>query len=152
MVNNPPPAEPGNATPSFLVTDNQGDQRGILSANDTTDDTTPTFSGSGQAGATIQIKDSNGDTIASTQVGSDGRWSVDLPAKRGRTYWSVVQIVGSTITDAGSITLTIDNSQASVQVATTAGDNIINASEQAAGFTLSGTSSHLAQEQNSSLR
>ncbi|MCV4726230.1 Ig-like domain-containing protein, partial [Escherichia coli] len=78
-VNNPPPAEPGNATPSFLVTDNQGDQRGILSANDTTDDTTPTFSGSGQAGATIQIKDSNGDTIASTQVGSDGRWSVDLP-------------------------------------------------------------------------
>ncbi|WP_250692388.1 Ig-like domain-containing protein, partial [Escherichia coli] len=56
-----------------------------------------------------------------------------------------VQIVGSTITDAGSITLTIDNSQASVQVATTAGDNIINASEQAAGFTLSGTSSHLAQ-------
>ncbi|HBA8348978.1 TPA: Ig-like domain-containing protein [Escherichia coli] len=32
-----------------------------------------------------------------------------------------------------------------MQVATTAGDNIINASEQAAGFTLSGTSSHLAQ-------
>ncbi|MCL5215622.1 Ig-like domain-containing protein, partial [Escherichia coli] len=123
-----------------------GDQRGILSANDTTDDTTPTFSGSGQAGATIQIKDSNGDTIASTQVGSDGRWSVDLPTQSaGEHTWSVVQIVGSTITDAGSITLTIDNSQASVQVATTAGDNIINASEQAAGFTLSGTSSHLAQ-------
>ncbi|HAL9889232.1 TPA: Ig-like domain-containing protein, partial [Escherichia coli] len=120
--------------------------RGILSANDTTDDTTPTFSGSGQAGATIQIKDSNGDTIASTQVGSDGRWSVDLPTQSaGEHTWSVVQIVGSTITDAGSITLTIDNSQASVQVATTAGDNIINASEQAAGFTLSGTSSHLAQ-------
>lgn len=153
VVNNPPPAEPGNATPSFLVTDNQGDQRGILSANDTTDDTTPTFSGSGQAGATIQIKDSNGDTIASTQVGSDGRWSVDLPTQSaGEHTWSVVQIVGSTITDAGSITLTIDNSQASVQVATTAGDNIINASEQAAGFTLSGTSSHLAQGQNSPLR
>ncbi|EMX4614039.1 Ig-like domain-containing protein [Escherichia coli] len=146
VVNNPPPAEPGNATPSFLVTDNQGDQRGILSANDITDDTTPTFSGSGQAGATIQIKDSNGDTIASTQVGSDGRWSVDLPTQSaGEHTWSVVQIVGSTITNAGSITLTIDNSQAAVQLATTAGDNIINASEQAAGFTLSGTSSHLAQ-------
>ncbi|MEF4326083.1 Ig-like domain-containing protein [Escherichia coli] len=128
VINNPtPPAEPGNATPSFLVTDNQGDQRGILSANDITDDTTPTFSGSGQAGATIQIKDSNGDTIASTQVGSDGRWSVDLPTQSaGEHTWSVVQIVGSTITNAGSITLTIDNSQA-------------------AGFTLSGTSSHLAQ-------
>ncbi|MBB2274076.1 Ig-like domain-containing protein [Escherichia sp. 94.0001] len=146
VVNNPPPAEPGNATPSFLVTDNQGDQRGILSANDITDDTTPTFSGSGQAGATIQIKDSNGDTIASTQVGSDGRWSVDLPTQSaGEHTWSVVQIVGSTITNAGSITLTIDNSQAAVQLVTTAGDNIINASEQAAGFTLSGTSSHLAQ-------
>ncbi|HBK9516469.1 BapA-related adhesin SiiEA [Escherichia coli] len=147
VINNPtPPAEPGNATPSFLVTDNQGDQRGILSANDITDDTTPTFSGSGQAGATIQIKDSNGDTIASTQVGSDGRWSVDLPTQSaGEHTWSVVQIVGSTITNAGSITLTIDNSQASVQVAITAGDNIINASEQAAGFTLSGTTSNLAQ-------
>ncbi|HFG3507735.1 TPA: Ig-like domain-containing protein [Escherichia coli] len=147
VVNNPPPpAEPGNATPSFLVTDNQGDQRGILSANDITDDTTPTFSGSGQVGATIQIKDSNGDTIASTQVGSDGRWSVDLPTQSaGEHTWSVVQIVGSTITNAGSITLTIDNSQAAVQLATTAGDNIINASEQAAGFTLSGTTSNLAQ-------
>ncbi len=147
VINNPPPpAEPGNATPSFLVTDNQGDQRGILATNDITDDTSPTFSGSGQAGATIQIKDSNGNTIASTQVDNNGQWSVSLPTQSaGEHTWSVVQIVGSTITDAGSITLTIDNSQASVQVATTAGDNIINASEQAAGFTLSGTSSHLAQ-------
>ncbi|HCP8697032.1 TPA: Ig-like domain-containing protein [Escherichia coli] len=147
VINNPtPPAEPGNATPSFLVTDNQGDQRGILATNDITDDTTPTFSGSGQAGATIQIKDSNGNTIASTQVDNNGHWSVSLPTQSaGEHTWSVVQIVGSTITDAGSITLTIDNSQASVQVATTAGDNIINASEQVAGFTLSGTSSHLAQ-------
>lgn len=147
VINNPtPPAEPGNATPSFLVTDNQGDQRGILATNDITDDTTPTFSGSGQAGATIQIKDSNGNTIASTQVDNNGHWSVSLPTQSaGEHTRSVVQIVGSTITDAGSITLTIDNSQASVQVATTAGDNIINASEQAAGFTLSGTSSHLAQ-------
>ncbi|MCN8337942.1 Ig-like domain-containing protein, partial [Escherichia coli] len=147
VINNPPPpAEPGNATPSFLVTDNQGDQRGILATNDITDDTTPTFSGRGQAGATIQIKDSNGNTIASTQVDNNGQWSVSLPTQSaGEHTWSVVQIVGSTITDAGSITLTIDNSQASVQVATTAGDNIINASEQAAGFTLSGTSSHLAQ-------
>ncbi|HEI3730482.1 TPA: Ig-like domain-containing protein [Escherichia coli] len=151
VINNPtPPAEPvpepGVATPSFLVIDNQGDQRGILATNDITDDTTPTFSGSGQAGATIQIKDSNGNTIASTQVDNNGHWSVSLPTQSaGEHTWSVVQIVGSTITDAGSITLTIDNSQASVQVATTAGDNIINASEQAAGFTLSGTSSHLAQ-------
>ncbi|EFH5308078.1 TPA: Ig-like domain-containing protein [Escherichia coli] len=147
VISNPtPPAEPGNATPSFLVTDNQGDQRGILATNDITDDTTPTFSGSGQAGATIQIKDSNGNTIASTQVDNNGHWSVSLPTQSaGEHTWSVVQIVGSTITDAGSITLTIDNSQASVQVATTAGDNIINASEQATGFTLSGTSSHLAQ-------
>lgn len=146
VVNNPPPAEPGNATSSFLVTDNQGDQRGILATNDITDDTTPTFSGSGQAGATIQIKDSNGNTIASTQVDSNGHWSVSLPTQSaGEHTWSVVQIVGNTITDAGSITLTIDNSQAAVQVATTAGDNIINASEQAGGFTLSGSSSHLAQ-------
>ncbi|EFL6001915.1 hypothetical protein AAG51_000418 [Escherichia coli] len=64
----------------------------------------------------------------------------------------MVQIVGSTITDAGSITLTIDNSQASVQVATTAGDNIINASEQAPGLRFLAPVAIWRREQNSPLR
>ena len=135
-----------SATPTFLLTDNAGDKQGVLSAKAVTDDNTPTFSGTGQPGATIQVKDGNGSTIASTMVAKDGTWTVTLPTQAdGEHTWSVVQIDGSKTTSAGSITVTVSTADASVTLATTAGDNVINASEQSAGFTLSGTSKNLAQ-------
>ncbi|HIH6933797.1 TPA: Ig-like domain-containing protein [Enterobacter hormaechei] len=118
----------------------------MLSAKEVTDDNTPTFSGTGQPGATIQVKDGSGSTIASTMVAKDGTWTVTLPTQAdGEHTWSVVQIDGSKTTSAGSITVTVSTADTSVTLATTAGDNVINASEQAAGFTLSGTSKNLAQ-------
>ncbi|HHA1762992.1 TPA: Ig-like domain-containing protein, partial [Enterobacter cloacae subsp. dissolvens] len=135
-----------SATPTFLLTDNTGDKQGVLSAKAITDDNTPTFSGTGQPGATIQIKDSSGSTIASAMVSKEGTWTVQLPTQAdGEHTWSVVQIDGSKITSAGSITVTVDTAEASVTLATTAGDNVINVSEQSAGFTLSGASKNLAQ-------
>ncbi|MBJ6427294.1 Ig-like domain-containing protein [Enterobacter hormaechei] len=135
-----------STTPTFLLTDNAGDKQGVLSAKEVTDDNTPTFSGTGQPGATIQVKDSSGSTIASTMVAKDGTWTVTLPTQaEGEHTWSVVQIDGSKTTSAGSITVTVSTADTSVTLATTAGDNVINASEQAAGFTLSGTSKNLAQ-------
>ncbi|EOE7352441.1 Ig-like domain-containing protein [Enterobacter hormaechei] len=135
-----------SATPTFLLTDNAGDKQGVLSAKEVTDDNTPTFSGTGQPGATIQVKDGSGSTIASTMVAKDGTWTVTLPTQAdGEHTWSVVQIDGSKTTSAGSITVTVSTADTSVTLATTAGDNVINASEQAAGFTLSGTSKNLAQ-------
>ncbi|HCD6613855.1 TPA: Ig-like domain-containing protein [Enterobacter hormaechei] len=135
-----------SATPTFLLTDNAGDKQGVLSAKEITDDNTPTFSGTGQPGATIQVKDGNGSTIASTMVAKDGTWTVTLPTQAdGEHTWSVVQIDGSKTTSAGSITVSVSTADTSVTLATTAGDNVINASEQSAGFTLSGTSKNLAQ-------
>ncbi|HFT0375680.1 TPA: Ig-like domain-containing protein [Enterobacter mori] len=135
-----------SATPTFLLTDNAGDKQGVLSAKEITDDNTPTFSGTGQPGATIQIKDSGGSTIASAMVAKDGTWTVKLPTQTdGEHTWSVVQIDGSKTTSAGSITVTVSTAEAAVTLATTAGDNVINASEQSAGFTLSGASKNLAQ-------
>ncbi|WP_440271468.1 beta strand repeat-containing protein [Enterobacter ludwigii] len=118
----------------------------MLSGKEITDDNTPTFSGTGQPGATIQVKDSSGSTIASTMVGKEGTWTVKLPTQAdGEHTWSVVQIDGSKTTQAGSITVTISTADASITLGTTAGDNVINASEHSAGFTLSGTSKNLAQ-------
>ncbi|EPI4962885.1 Ig-like domain-containing protein [Enterobacter hormaechei] len=135
-----------SATPTFLLTDNAGDKQGVLSAKEVTDDNTPTFSGTGQPGATIQVKDGSGSTIASTMVAKDGTWTVTLPTQAdGEHTWSVVQIDGSKTTSAGSITVTVSTADTSVTLAATAGDNVINASEQSAGFTLSGTSKNLAQ-------
>ncbi|EMM5418262.1 Ig-like domain-containing protein [Citrobacter amalonaticus] len=133
-------------TPTYMVTDKKGDKQGGLSANATTDDNTPTFSGTGHPGATIQIKDSHGNTIASTMVDANGVWTVLLPVQTDGTHtWSVVQINGNDTTSAGSITINVDTTIATLTLATTASDNIVNASEQSAGFTLSGASSHLAQ-------
>ncbi|HDR2659635.1 TPA: Ig-like domain-containing protein [Enterobacter asburiae] len=135
-----------SATPTFLLSDKAGDKQGVLSANEITDDSSPTFSGTGQPGATIQIKDSSGSTIASTMVGKDGTWTVILPTQTdGEHTWSVVQIDGSKTTSAGSITVTVSTADAAITLATTAGDNVLNASEQSAGFTLSGASKNLAQ-------
>ncbi|KTH29513.1 Ig-like domain-containing protein [Enterobacter hormaechei] len=135
-----------SATPTFLLADNAGDKQGVLSAKEVTDDNTPTFSDTGQPGATIQVKDGSGSTIASTMVAKDGTWTVTLPTQAdGEHTWSVVQIDGSKTTSAGSITVTVSTADTSVTLATTAGDNVINASEQSAGFTLSGTSKNLAQ-------
>ncbi len=135
-----------SATPTFLLSDKVGDKQGVLSANALTDDNAPTFSGTGQPGATIQIKDGSGSTIASAMVGKDGTWTVKLPTQAdGEHTWSVVQIDGSKTTSAGNITVTVSTAEATLALATTAGDNVINASEQSAGFTLSGSSQHLAQ-------
>ncbi len=135
-----------SATPTFLLSDKQGDKQGVLGAKDITDDNTPTFSGTGQPGATIQIKDASGSTIASTMVGSNGTWTVKLPTQTdGQHTWSVVQINGSETTAAGNITVTVATQEAVITLATTAGDNVINASEQSAGFALSGTSRNLAE-------
>ncbi|WP_353142551.1 Ig-like domain-containing protein [Enterobacter sp.] len=135
-----------SATPTFLLSDKAGDKQGVLTANAITDDNTPTFSGTGQPGATIQIKDSSGSTIASAMVSKEGTWTVKLPTQTdGEHTWSVVQIDGSKTTDAGNITVTVSTSEAAITLATTAGDNVLNASEQSAGFTLSGASKNLAQ-------
>ena len=135
-----------STTPTFLQSDKAGDKQGVLTANEITDDNTPTFSGTGQPGATIQIKDSSGSTIASAMVGKEGTWTVKLPTQTdGEHTWSVVQIDGSKTTDAGNITVTVSTAEAAITLATTAGDNVLNASEQSAGFTLSGASKNLAQ-------
>ena len=135
-----------SATPTFLLSDKAGDKQGVLTANAIRDDNTPTFSGTAQPGATIQIKDSSGSTIASAMVGKEGTWTVKLPTQTdGEHTWSVVQIDGSKTTDAGNITVTVSTAEAAITLATTAGDNVLNASEQSAGFTLSGASKNLAQ-------
>ncbi|MCV7761272.1 Ig-like domain-containing protein, partial [Pluralibacter gergoviae] len=135
-----------SARPTFMVSDNQGDKQGVLAAKEVTDDKTPTFSGTGQPGATIQIKDSSGTTVASAQVDKDGKWSVTLsPQNDGEYTWAVVQIDGTKVTPAGDITLTISSATAAIALDTTGGDNIINADEQGKGFTISGASSHLPE-------
>lgn len=63
-----------DAAKSELLTDDVGDKTGPIKDGDTTDDSTPLYSGTAEPGTTVIIKDS-GDVIGSAQVGSDGKWT-----------------------------------------------------------------------------
>ncbi|WP_256658170.1 Ig-like domain-containing protein, partial [Pseudomonas sp. D(2018)] len=72
---NPAP-EPSTPAPVLkYVLDNEGTIQGVIPSGSKTDDTTPTFAGTGQVpGNVISIYD-NGKKIGETKVAQDGSWS-----------------------------------------------------------------------------
>ncbi|MEG2569041.1 MAG: Ig-like domain-containing protein, partial [Acinetobacter sp.] len=60
--------------PSFVATDDVAPSVGDIESGDTTDDTTPTLTGTGQAGDTVTIYD-NGQPLGTTTVKPDGTWA-----------------------------------------------------------------------------
>ncbi len=48
-------------------------------ASDVISDTTPTLTGKGEAGATVSIKDNDGNERCTTEVGEDGTWECTVP-------------------------------------------------------------------------
>ena len=70
-VDNTPPAQPG----APIITDDVAPVTGIVT-NGNTNDTTPTFSGTGTAGDVISVYlDGNATPLGTTKVGADGTWS-----------------------------------------------------------------------------
>ncbi|WP_240918150.1 Ig-like domain-containing protein, partial [Metapseudomonas otitidis] len=86
--NQAPPAASVPAAPAPVLKqalDNEGSIQGVILSGGKTDDTTPTFSGTGQKpGNTISIYD-NGKKIGETKVSEDGSWSFtpDKPLTEG---------------------------------------------------------------------
>lgn len=64
------------------VKDDVGSYKGPLKSGDTTDDKTPTLSGTADAGALVRIWDGN-EIIASVIAGSRGEWSIELDLEDG---------------------------------------------------------------------
>ncbi|AZF49634.1 Ig-like domain-containing protein [Pseudomonas sp. R2-7-07] len=56
------------------ITDDFGDQTGVIANNGLTDDNTPTLSGTAEAGAKLEVF-ANGEKIGETVVEEDGTWS-----------------------------------------------------------------------------
>lgn len=61
--------------------DNVGDKQGLIENGGSTDDKTPTFSGIGRPGTSVEIID-NGNPIGTAIVGEDGKWEF-TPAEPG---------------------------------------------------------------------
>jgi len=83
--NNDPttPVGGGNGDKGSLgsVTDDVGDKQGLIGPGESTDDKTPTFTGIGRPGTTVEIVD-NGKVIGTAPVGDDGKWEF-TPAEPG---------------------------------------------------------------------
>ena len=74
-VDTTPPA----AISGLVVADNVGDAQDDLTSGATTDDNTPTLSGTGEPNAQLSIYDGT-TLLGNTTVGVDGRWSFTTPA------------------------------------------------------------------------
>ncbi|GFE73806.1 Ig-like domain-containing protein [Novosphingobium sp. TCA1] len=72
---NPPPDTTAPAVPVFSgASDDAAPVTGPLVAGSSTNDSTPTFRGTGEPGATVTVFD-NGTRIGTATVGADGNWS-----------------------------------------------------------------------------
>lgn len=143
-VNNTVPSDEV-VRPSFIATDNQGQLQTLLTSGSKTDDLSPTFSGNGEVGASIQIINQEGVVIASTQVGGDGTWTVTLTDQAlGQHSYEVVQLNGDNRLSAGSIDFDIIGRTASLTLDPISSDNQVDDSEAASAVTLSGSATGLA--------
>ncbi|TVU69750.1 Ig-like domain-containing protein, partial [Cobetia crustatorum] len=93
------------------ISDDAGEITGELSNGDSTDDTTPTISGTAEAGSSVGLYD--GDTLLETvQADADGNWSVELsePLAEGEHSLSAIatDAAGNASAPSDIMALTVD--------------------------------------------
>ncbi|WPU24005.1 Ig-like domain-containing protein [Cedecea neteri] len=119
-----PPAQP--AAP--IVTDDVPPVVGPVAPGGSTNDTTPTFSGTGVAGSTVNVYDSVTGLIGTTTVRSDGTWSVTPSVPLGETVHTItVQVTdpaGNTSLPSAPIAITVDITPPAAPVIGTVDDNV----------------------------
>ncbi|HBO3685972.1 TPA: hypothetical protein L4T35_006006, partial [Pseudomonas aeruginosa] len=101
-----PQVKPPVAPEIGEVIDNVGDQQGVIQPGQSTDDNTPTFTGTGEPGSTIEVID-NGKVIGQVVVGDDGNWTFtpEQPLSDGGHIITVRPGGGS---ESGSIEIIVD--------------------------------------------
>ncbi|EGO2451742.1 BapA prefix-like domain-containing protein [Salmonella enterica] len=117
-----PPAQPD----APLISDNVAPVIGNIGNNGATNDTTPTFSGTGEIGSTI-ILYNNGSEIGRTTVGDNGSWDFTPAALTPETYTITVtetDIAGNISPPSASVTFTLDTTAPANPVITFAEDNV----------------------------
>ena len=114
-VDTTPPAKPEG----IGATDNVGPNVGEIPSGGTTDDTTPTITGTGEPGATVEVID-NGQPLGTTTVDSAGNWTFtpDTPLTNGSHEITTTQTdpAGNTSDPSDPLNFTVDTSTPNVQI------------------------------------
>ncbi|KNC90639.1 Ig-like domain-containing protein [Trabulsiella odontotermitis] len=107
------------------VTDDVGDVTGPVADGETTDDPSPTFSGTAEPGDTINIID-NGEVIGSVVAGDDGKWEYtpEVPLDKGdhEITTTVTDPAGNTSEPSPGISFTVDPDPNMVTIGTVKDD------------------------------
>ncbi|POT56297.1 Ig-like domain repeat protein [Citrobacter amalonaticus] len=109
-----------------LVTDDVAPGTGALTNGQSTNDPTPTFSGTGEAGATITLYE-NGTALGTTMVLANGTWSVATSTLGSGTHTITAvatDAAGNASAATGGFTLTVDTTTPVAPVLTTVVDDI----------------------------
>ncbi|SDE56494.1 Ig-like domain (group 3) [Massilia sp. PDC64] len=89
------------------------------STSDVTRDTTPTFTGTAEAGATVTLYDTDGTTVLGSTVATNGTWSIDA-ATLGEGAHTVTaratDAVGNASTASSGTTFTVDTTAPTVTI------------------------------------
>lgn len=119
-----PPAQP--VAP--IVTDDVPPVVGNVAPGGSTNDTTPTFSGTGVAGSTINVYNNGNELVGTTTVRSDGTWSVTPTTPFGETTYNItVQVTdpaGNTSLPSAPIAITVDTTAPGAPTIGTVDDNV----------------------------
>ncbi len=101
---------PPSAVSDLVITDDVGTKQGAITNGTSTDDNTPTLSGTATAGDTINIYDGT-TLLGTTTVGSDGTWSYTTSALADGQHSLTVTVSdssGNTSTATDAVTFTVD--------------------------------------------
>lgn len=114
--------------PSIIqASDNAGTVQGTLLTNQTTDDTTPTLSGTGEAGAIVTIRD-NGTVIGTAVVNDNNTWTFtpqEPLAPGGHSFTATAtDSAGNASGESGNFVLTVDLTPPVAPIITGAVDDI----------------------------
>lgn len=123
IVDTAPPAAPV----IVQAADNAGTVQSPLLNNQSTDDTTPTLSGTGEVGATITIRD-NGNVIGTAVVGSNNSWTFtpDPALAEGNHIFTATatDAAGNTGPASGNFVLNVDLTPPAAPAITAAADDV----------------------------
>ena len=119
-----PPTQPVAPT----VTDNVPPVVGTVAPGGSTNDTTPTFSGTGVAGSTINVFNNGNELVGTTIVRSDGTWSVTPTTPFGETTYNItVQVTdpaGNISLPSAPIAIIVDTTPPAAPAIGTVDDNV----------------------------
>nr|WP_184280418.1 Ig-like domain-containing protein [Serratia fonticola] len=107
------------AATDIVITDNVGDKTGPVAPGETTDDRSPTLSGKGEPGSTVNVID-NGKEIGTATVDDNGHWTFtpEEPLDNGEHTLSttVTDPAGNTSEPSPGISIVVDDTEVTVSV------------------------------------